>query len=102
MTSHSHLGRNTAAACHILLRKLPQIRQQDKKVNSHFILKRGAPAPHYICDMSAEKRAVRSKKAWALKNREGPKIFGPLESAVAVALAQSAPLACERRCLFPP
>ena len=57
----------------ILLRKLPQIRQQDKKVNSHIILKCGAQAPRYIRDMSAEKRAVRSRKAWAPKNPRGPK-----------------------------
>ena len=74
---------------HILLRKLPEITQQDKKVNLYFIIKRGAPAPRYICDMSAEKRAARCGKTWGSKkprghkNRRGPwhlpKVRPPLD-----------------------
>ena len=58
-----------------------------------FVLKRGAPAPRYKNDMSAQNCAVRSRKTWGHKQPRGPKNLRawPPESAGALALAQSAP-----------
>ena len=78
-----HLGGSTAAACHFICQSLRKVTQQDKKIDSYLILKRGTPAPRYICDMSPKKRAVWStfRKTWGPKKTTRPKkSAGPPES----------------------
>ena len=69
VTSHSHLGGSTAAACDILLRRLPQSNAARQKCRFIFDIKTlgpGAP-PHmwYV----PKKRAVWSRKTWGPRNQ---------------------------------
>ena len=72
---------------------LRKVIQEDKKIYSYLILKRGAAAPRYIYDMSHKKRAMMStlRITWGTKKPRGPKNLRGPGKRVAIGTCQNPP-----------